>query len=103
MNIMDYVKPELLILIPTCWGIGMVLKATSLNNQAIPGILCLCSVALAGLYVAAQSGGNLPMAIFTGITQGVIAWLVAWVTYEKGIKMIGVATEAQGGDDDAGD
>jgi hypothetical protein len=76
----------------------MMLKALpKIGNQYIPAILCAVSVALAILWVFATGGENPAMGIFTGITQGVIVWLAAWVSYEKGIKMLGVATENQGG------
>ena len=103
MNALDFLKPELLILIPVCWGIGMVVKATQIDNKWIPLILAVCSVLLAGVWVVGNMDytgwQSVLTAAFMGVTQGVAAWLIAWLTYEKGIKMIGVAVEAQGGDE----
>lgn len=104
MNIMNYISPELLVLIPVCWGIGLVLKSSPINNKYIPAILALCSVALACAYVlgtANITGWQAALlAAFTAVTQGLIAWGVAWASYEKGIKLMGVATEGQGGSDE---
>jgi len=86
MNIQDYIRPELLILIPVCWGLGLMLKSTPINNQWIPPILCLCSVLLSGLYVYATETETLAMAVFVGATQGVLCWLASWLSYEKVIK-----------------
>lgn len=90
MNIQDYILSGLLILIPSCWGIGLMLKSVPrFNNQWIPPILCAFSVAMSCLWVFASVAEPVAMNIFTGITQGVLCWLVAWLTYEKGIKKIG--------------
>lgn len=86
MNIQDYIMPQLLILIPVCWGIGLMLKSTPLNNQWIPAILCLCSVLLSCLWVFASIAEPVSLGVFTGVTQGVICWLAAWLSYEKAIK-----------------
>lgn len=86
MNIQDFIRPELLVLIPVCWGLGLMLKSTPINNQWIPAILCLCSVLLSGLYVYASSAETLAMGVFVGVTQGVLCWVVAWQSYDKIIK-----------------
>lgn len=86
MNVMDYLKPELLILIPALWGLGMVMKATPLDNRWIPLLLAACSIILSGLWVVGQGMDNVFLAVFSAITQGVIAWLAAWISYDKGIK-----------------
>lgn len=86
MNIQDFIRPELLVLIPVCWGIGLMLKSTPVNNQWIPAALCLCSVLLACLYVFSTATETPSTGIFAGVTQGVIIWLVAWQSYDKIIK-----------------
>lgn len=86
MNIQDFIRPELLILIPVCWGIGLMLKSTPVNNQWIPAVLCLCSVLLACLYVFSSANEAPPEGIFAGVTQGVLCWLVAWQSYDRIIK-----------------
>lgn len=86
MNIQDFIRPELLVLIPVCWGIGLAIKSTPINNQWIPALLCLCSVLLASLYVFSTATETTLMGVFVGVTQGIICWLVAWQSYDKIIK-----------------
>lgn len=86
MNIQEFIRPELLILIPVCWGIGLMLKSTPFNNQWIPAMLCLSCILMSSLYIFATAADTLAMNIFAGITQGVICWLVAWQSYDKLIK-----------------
>ena len=99
----DHIKPELLILIPVCWGIGMVLKATTLSNRWIPLILAVCNVVLASIWVLGEANltnwQSVLLALFAAFTQGIFIWLVAWLSYEQGIKRLGIATERQGGED----
>ena len=90
INIMDYVKPELLIVIAVIWGIGLALKASKTTNRFIPVWLCLIAVGIALLWVVATSPFYTPqeiaMGIFIAVTQGVVLFLVAWLTYDKMIK-----------------
>ena len=66
MDFLEYIKPELLILVPVLYVIGMAIKKTAL----IAGIL------LSIIYVLATSDLGSPqavaMAIFTALTQGVL-------------------------------
>jgi len=86
MNIQDFIRPELLVLIPVCWGIGLMLKSTPINNQWIPAILGLCSVFLASLYVFSTATETPSAGLWIGVTQGIVCWLVAWQSYDKIIK-----------------
>lgn len=71
-NITEYIKPELLILVPVLIVIGLFLKETEkVNDKYIPAILGAVGVVLSALYVSAVSGISL-MGIFTAITQGVL-------------------------------
>ncbi len=103
--IADYLKPELLVLIPVCWGLGLILKSwPGFADKAIPPVMGVSSVAMAAMWVFAQSpiGGyqDALMALFTAIAQGVIASLLANLGYDKVIQPLGSATENQGGDGD---
>ena len=89
MNIQDFIRPELLVLIPVCWGLGLMLKSTPINNRWIPLILGVCSIMLAILYIIAAGGESIATGIFSGFTQGVVCWLAAWLSYEKIIKKSG--------------
>ncbi len=71
-NITEYIKPELLILVPVLIVIGLFLKETEkVNDKYIPTILGAAGEVLSALYVTAVSGISL-MGIFTAITQGVL-------------------------------
>ena len=75
--IKDFIKPELLVLIPVLYIIGRGFKKTSLiKDKFIPLLLGSISILLASLYIFATSDVNgikeITMAIFTAITQGVL-------------------------------
>lgn len=76
-EIMSYVKPELLILVPVLYFIGAALKRSAVPDKWIPLSLGGAGVILAVLYVLAtspldgwQSG---TMAAFVALTQGILA------------------------------
>ena len=53
----QYIKPELFILIPFIYGLGMILKETNLiKDKYIPLVLTAVSLALANLYVIGTGG-----------------------------------------------
>ena len=75
--IKDFIKPELLVLIPVLYIVGCGFKKTSLiKDKFIPLLLGSISILLAGLYTFATSDVNgikeITMAIFTAITQGIL-------------------------------
>lgn len=72
----EFVKPEMLVLIPVLYLMGIAIKRSQITDKLIPWILGAISVVLCGLYIASttqitgwQSG---IMAIFTSITQGIL-------------------------------
>lgn len=72
--IKDFIRPELLVLIPVLYWFGVALKRTErFSDRWIPLTLGVIGMVLASIYVAAtgQSGSFL-MTIFTGITQGIL-------------------------------
>lgn len=73
----EFVKPELLILIPVLYLIGMGLKKSTVADKYIPLLLGGIGIVLSGLYVFATMGsvsfGGAVLALFTAITQGVLA------------------------------
>ena len=77
MNYQDYIKTELLILIPVLYFIGLGLKKSKFPDKWIPIMLGSFSVILAALWVFSTSeiegGKELAMAFFTSLTQGVLA------------------------------
>ena len=78
MNVNDYLKPELLILVPVMYLIGMGCKKSALiADNYIPLVLGAVSVLLSGVWVLATSPlGNFQevcIAVFTAVTQGILA------------------------------
>lgn len=76
MNFQDYIKPELLILLPVLYLIGTAIKKSNIANKFIPWILGGVAVLLCGIWVFASTpiatGAEIAIAIFTAITQGVL-------------------------------
>ena len=70
--IKNFIKPELLILIPVLYFIGVAIKNTTLiKDKFIPLILGLIGIVLSSLWILATEGTeNIYMAIFVAITQG---------------------------------
>lgn len=77
MDFQDYIKAELLILIPVLYVIGMGLKKSKLADRLIPALLGIIAVALATVWVIATADisgvKDLASALFTAVTQGVLA------------------------------
>ncbi len=77
MHYQEYIKSELLILIPVLYLIGMGLKKSNLANRFIPIILGGISVVLSVIWVVATGDISTPQegaaALFTAVTQGVLA------------------------------
>ena len=76
MNYQDYIKTELLILIPVLYFIGIGLKKSNLPDKWIPIALGLSAIVLSTIWVIATteiSGlQETASAIFTAVTQGVL-------------------------------
>lgn len=77
MDYQQYIRAELLILIPVMYIIGMGLKRSKTADRHIPLILGTVSVILSALWVFAtedlNSGKEILAAFFTAVTQGVLA------------------------------
>lgn len=76
MNYQDYIKTELLILIPVLYFIGIGLKKSKLPDKWIPILLGVSAVVLSAVWVIATADINglqeTASAIFTAVTQGVL-------------------------------
>ena len=70
-QLQEYIKPELLVLIPVLYFVGIGLKQSKVKNKYIPWVLMLSGVVLSTLYVLGTSGVT-AVAIFTAITQGIL-------------------------------
>lgn len=76
-NIVNYIKPELLVLIPVLYFLGTGLKhSEAVADKHIPILLGAAGVSLALIWVLASSGmsgaQDILQAIFAAITQGVL-------------------------------
>ncbi len=77
MDFVSYIEPELLVLIPVLYVIGMVLKnLEEVKDKFIPIILLALGIAIAVLYVLATeslgTGQEVAAAVFTAICQGAL-------------------------------
>lgn len=76
MEWQEFIKPELLILIPVLYLIGIAIKKSKIRDNLIPLLLGACGVILATIYVFAVepvlSTQSLLASIFTAITQGIL-------------------------------
>ena len=76
MNYQDYIKTELLILIPVLYFIGIGLKKSKLPDKWIPIVLGVSAVVLSSIWVIATETladiQEIASAIFTAVTQGVL-------------------------------
>ena len=72
----EFIKPELLVLIPVLYLYGMALKKSELADKHIPVLLGIASIVLSFLFIAATSTINgwqeALMSVFSGITQGAL-------------------------------
>lgn len=76
MNFQDYIKTELLILIPVLYFVGIGLKKSKLPDKWIPATLGAAAVVLSAIWIVAtgdiSSIAEAASALFTAITQGVL-------------------------------
>ena len=76
MNYQDYIKTELLILVPVLYFLGVGLKKSKLPDKWIPFILGVSAVVMAAIWVVATTDisglQEAASAIFTAVTQGIL-------------------------------
>lgn len=76
MNFQDYIKTELLILVPVLYFIGIGLKKSRMPDRWIPLLLGAIAVALSAIWVLATEDVSgmrqMAAAVFTAVTQGVL-------------------------------
>ena len=76
-QIMNYVKPELIVVAVALYFIGMGLKqAQAIKDKYIPLILGGVGIVLCAIWVLATSplttGQEIAMAVFTALVQGIL-------------------------------
>ena len=76
MNYQDYIKTELLILVPVLYFVGTGLKKSALPDKWIPMALGIAAVVLSAIWVAATTDisgwQEAASALFTAVTQGIL-------------------------------
>jgi hypothetical protein len=77
MNLEEFIKPELLILIPVLYIVGLGLKKSKLRDNLIPLVLGGISIILSAAWVIATSNistlNDVAYAMFVSITQGILS------------------------------
>lgn len=76
-EIMNYVKPELIVVAVVLYFVGIALKQSkTVKDKYIPIVLGFAGVLLCGVYVSATSTitgvPDIAMAIFTATVQGIL-------------------------------
>ena len=73
MEITNYIRPELLCLIPMLWVLGRLLKAAAfLSDNLIPLLLGVVGVLTAVCYFVGEEGMNDTAGIVTAAVQGIL-------------------------------
>ena len=76
MDFQDYIRTELLILVPVLYFIGVGLKKSKMSDSMIPMLLGFIAVGLSSVWVIATTDiygvRDVFSAIFTAVTQGIL-------------------------------
>ncbi len=76
MDFQEYIKGELLVLIPVLYVVGIILKKSQAPDKYIPLILGLSGIVLSCIWVlttvSLSSAQEIAGAVFTAITQGIL-------------------------------
>lgn len=77
MDFQEYIKSELLVLVPVLYIIGLGLKKSKLKDKWIPLVLGITGIMLSAIWVIATSQitniQEVSAALFTAVTQGILA------------------------------
>ena len=88
--ILEYIDPQLVIVVPMLWGIGMAVKKSSIKNRFIPVLLSFCAWAVVMLHLMSTrlilDSRSVSAMLFAVVTQGSVVWLAAWLGYESLLK-----------------
>lgn len=76
MDIMNYIKPELIVVAIVLYIIGIGIKKSGVKDKFIPYIIGAIGIVLCTIWVLANSpldsAKEILMAIFTSIVQGIL-------------------------------
>ena len=77
MNLIEFIKPELLILIPVLYVVGIGIKKSNISDSFIPRILGGISIVLSTAWIIATSDistlKDVAYAMFVSVTQGILS------------------------------
>ena len=77
MSFEEFIKPELLVLIPVLYVLGIGLKKSKLPDNFIPLVLGGMAIVLSGAWVIATSDistlKDAAYAMFVSVTQGILS------------------------------
>ena len=77
MDLKEFIKPELLTLIPVLYVVGIGLKKSKLSDTLIPLILGGIAIVLSAAWVIATSDistlKDVAYALFISVTQGILS------------------------------
>ena len=77
MELKEFIKPELLILIPVLYVVGIGLKKSKLSDALIPLVLGGIAIVLSAAWVIATSDistlKDVAYALFVSVTQGILS------------------------------
>ena len=77
MDLKEFIKPELLILIPVLYVVGIGLKKSKVSDTLIPLILGGIAILLSAAWVIATSDistlKDVAYALFISVTQGILS------------------------------
>lgn len=72
--VMQFINPELAIIIAVCYVLGLFLKSSHISDWLIPFILLVFAILLTIVYIAIVLGeGFTAKVIVTGLIQGLLA------------------------------
>lgn len=72
--VMQFINPELAIIIAVCYVLGLFLKSSRIGDWLIPFILLVFAILLTIVYIAIVLGeGFTAKVIVTGLIQGLLA------------------------------
>ncbi len=76
MNYQDYIKTELLVLVPVLYFVGIGLKKSKLPDRWIPVALGVIAISLSAMWVLSTGAvcglTQIISALFTAVTQGIL-------------------------------
>ena len=77
MDLKEFIKPELLILIPVLYVVGIGLKKSKLSDTLIPLVLGGIAIVLSAAWVIATNDistlKDIAYALFISVTQGILS------------------------------